>query len=129
MGRSNGTFPSYVRLDLDHRQPPDGWKDGARKCIECGRNWPNVAAFVPTPCCDKVGGIVMDAVPDMTWPEAVSALLHFRFNRYYEKWNEGMSDAELNWSQEFPVNDDEVSEGMKEIEEFLSDLEQSNFQV
>lgn len=130
MSRSTNIYPSYVKLDLDQRKPPEGWRDGVRRCIICDRNWPNLPIFVPTPCCNAVGGIVLDANPDMTWPEAVSALFHFRFERYYDKWNEGITDEQMKWIDiDLPVSDEEMSEGMQEIDAFLNQLEEKDVNV
>lgn len=127
MGRSSGVFPSYVRLDINHRRPPEGWDQGSKRCIICDKNWPNLTVFVPTPCCDAIGGTIGDGKPDMTWPQAVSDLIHFRFEKWYDKWNEGASDVDLNWNNEYPVSEDDVREGMREIEKFISDIEEPHF--
>lgn len=124
MSRSDHTYPSYVKLDIDHQRPPTGWKDGSRRCGACGKNWPNLGMFSPTPCCNAQGGIVSDGTPDVTWPEAVSALLHFRFEKYYDRWNEGVTDEQIKWVDiHTGISDAEMSEGMKEIEQLISKVE------
>lgn len=123
MSRSDGSFPSYVKMDLDPQQPRPGWNKGCRRCSNCGRNWPNVAVFSPSPCHDVDAGIVSTSAPDMTWSVAVHELLDAKFEKYYDRWNEGLSDEELYWTVDSStsVSESEINEGMKEIENLLID--------
>jgi hypothetical protein len=126
MSRTDGTYPSYVKVNLDAAHPKDGWNDGCRRCSNCGKSWPNVAVFSPSPCHNVVAGIVKSGTPDMPWAKAVSELRHAKFERYYEKWNDGASDEELYWTKENDPSDYEMSEGMREIEKIIGNMEDSN---
>lgn len=122
MSRSDQIFPSYIKLDLNPDQPKAGWEDGCRRCQRCGKSWPNLSVFSPSPCCNVASGIVKTAKPDMSWHDAVMKLIHVKFERFYEKWNEGLTDEELYWTNtESNVSDDEISEGMQEIEKLISE--------
>lgn len=123
MSRSDGTYPGYVKLTYSKTNPPEDWDEGARRCIQCKKNWPNLSEFSPSPCCNHQAGIVADATPDTNWPDAYSDLLRFRFDRFYEKWNDGATDIELCWNNTEPVSDDEVCEGIKEINSLIASLE------
>lgn len=126
MSRSNNSFPSYVKLDINPARPKKGWDDGCRRCSECGKSWPNIASFSPSPCHNVTAGIVKTSPPDMTWPAAVKELLRAKFNKYYEQWNEGTSDEELYWTEESVPSEQEISEGMKEIEKLIACMEERN---
>ena len=97
MSRRDGVFPPYVKLDLDKEvwQPklPD-YYDQSRCCNNCGTGWPNLDYFRMSPCCNDITTIVPGG-PDMRWPDAVDALQKFRFEKYYDKYNDGLSDEEL----------------------------------
>lgn len=122
MSRSDHTFPSYIKIDLDPDKPKAGWDSGCRRCSKCSMSWPNVPVFSPSPCHNVAAGIVKSAKPEMSWHDAVLALFKARFDKYYEKWNEGLSDEELYWTNtESKVSDAEISEGMKEIEKMISE--------
>lgn len=119
MTRSDGTFPSYVKLNLSFDDPPKDWNVGVRRCIQCGKNWPNLNHFSPSPCCNAQAGVVADAIPDMGWEVALRDLLRFRFERYYERWNEGFTDEQLMFVEgidTLPPSEEEISDGMAEIE-------------
>jgi hypothetical protein len=112
MTRSDGKFPVYKKLKVDPKRPPEGWRDnGARRCLACGKGWPNMPIFAPSPCCGQQAGIVVDANPDVTWPEAVHALLQARFERFYQQWNEDATDEDLLYSEE------EIEKSLDEIQE------------
>ena len=96
MGRSDGNFPPYDRLDIDPLRPPEGYWEGARKCQECERLWPNYMIFDPSPCCDSDTLVVTDEnVGDLSWREACKALLDARFRRWYNEWNEDKEDIDF----------------------------------
>lgn len=122
MSRSDGVYPSYAKLELDPNKPPAGWDYGARRCIKCKKSWPNMGIFSPSPCCNENAGVVNTAEPDMSWAEALSEVLRVRFERYYEKWNEGASDEQLMWmvDDDMPFSEHEYEEGLKEIERLIS---------
>jgi hypothetical protein len=128
MPRSDGKYPHYVKLDVDPHNPPDGWDEGCRRCIVCKKNWPNIAVFSPSPCCNQQAGIVADGMPDVNWKEAVHYLLHSKFDKFYERWNEEATDEELRWIsvEDFPVSEQEMNEGMQEIEALIADVEGRN---
>lgn len=96
MPRSDGNFPSYVRLKIDPDLWPDNYWDESRRCIGCERHWPNTHLFEICPGCGRKTGKVASA-PDMRWPEAISALVTSRFEALYEIWNEGVEDEQLEW--------------------------------
>jgi hypothetical protein len=122
MSRTDGTYPSYVRLDIDANNPPKDWNDGARRCEYCTKDWPNVSTFSPSPCCGANANIVSTATPDMTWPLAVKMLLTHRFDKWYERWNDGASDEDLTWVQaiEVPYSEQELEEGLEEIANLIN---------
>lgn len=122
MSRSDGEYPGYIKLQIDPKRPVEGWNDGARRCIACKKAWPNLALFSPSPCCNANAGVVSSAEPDMSWESAVKSLLHARFERYYEKWNEGASDEQLMWlvDDDMSFSEHEYKEGLKEIENLIS---------
>ena len=126
MSRSDGTFPQYVKLDYSKSEAPENWNDGVRRCKECKKNWPNLPEFSPSPCCNCQAGTVSDALPDMDWETAYIELVRFRFDRVYEKWNDGATDIELAWSSIEPISDQEISEGLEELNSFLSSLEEEH---
>lgn len=122
MSRSDGQYPSYVKLNVDPHKPPTGWDHGARRCIRCKKAWPNLAIFSPSPCCNENAGQSNTAEPDMSWADAVQHLLRAKFDRYYEKWNEGATDEQLMWmvDDDMPFSEHEYKEGLKEIERLIS---------
>lgn len=121
MSRLDGTYPSYVKLDIDASHPPKGWNDGARRCEHCNKDWPNLSLFSPSPCCGANAGIVSTAIPDMTWPLAVKMLLTHRFEKWYERWNDGASDEDLVWMDiEVPYSEHELEEGLEEIDHLVN---------
>lgn len=63
----------------------------------------------------------------MSWAEAVSALKQSRFERYYERWNEGVTDEQLVWMNpvEVPYSEQELEKGLDELNSFLDEV-QSN---
>lgn len=123
MSRTDGQFPPHIKLDYDKNTPPEGWNNGARRCIACKKDWPNMPEFSPSPCCDQQAGTVMDTVPDMNWRVAYAELLKFRFEKYYEKWNDGVSDVELCWNHNEQVSDQEISEGLEKLNALIDSLE------
>lgn len=88
----------------------------------CNKDWPNISVFSPSPCCNAQAGVVATAQPEMTWGRAVKELMYFRFERYYENWNEGVTDEEMTWLDlgEMPYTEHEYVEGIKEIERIIS---------
>jgi len=61
----------------------------------------------------------------MTWAEAVKRLLKARFERYYEKWNDDVTDEALVWDEtiddNFPINEEDLRQGMEEIERIIGE--------
>jgi hypothetical protein len=122
MTRSTGRYPSYVKISLDPELPPDGWNEGIRRCMSCKKAWPNLGIFSPSPCCNVHAGISMgeELHPDMTWSAAVKALLIYRFEKYYERWNEGLSDEDLvNLGNGVPYSDIKEKDIIGELEDLL----------
>jgi hypothetical protein len=57
----------------------------------------------------------------MTWPLAVKMLLMNRFEKWYERWNDGATDEDLVWLDiEVPYTEDELVEGLEEIENLVN---------
>lgn len=123
MSRTDGNFPPYSKLEYSKQNPPDGWNVGSRRCIGCKKDWPNVADFSPSPCCNYQAGVVADGFPDMDWETAYIELMRFRFERYYEKWNDGATDIELCWNTHESISEQEISEGLEKLNSFISELE------
>lgn len=125
MSRKNNTFPKYVKLKIDAENPPaDVWERGSRKCVKCQTQWPSYSIFNPSPCCDASTEVNTNT-PHMTWGEAVKRLLIARFERYYEKWNDNVTDEALMWDQSiedgFPIDEESLKQGMEEIERLISE--------
>lgn len=127
MSRKDGEFPPYTKLRYHKDSPPEGWNEGARRCIECKKDWPNLPEFAPSPCCNQQCGVVGDATPEGTWRTAYAELLKFRFERYYEKWNDGASDIELCWNDNAEVSDSEISEGLEKLNALIDSLEKETY--
>lgn len=125
MSRKTQTFPKYVKLKIDQDSPPaDLWERGSRKCQKCDTKWPCYSIFNPSPCCDS-NTEVLTSDPEMTWREAVKRLLKGRFERYYEKWNDDVTDEALVWDQSiddnFPIREEDLRQGLEEIERLISE--------
>lgn len=127
MSRSDGSFPEYVKLKIDLKNPPeDMWDRGSRICQKCAMKWPGYAIFQPSPCC-AAPTVASPEDPQMTWGEAVRGLLRSRFERYYAKWNEDVSDEALLWDESivlettFPLDEEALNEGMEEIERIIGE--------
>lgn len=124
MSRSDGEFPLYTKLDYNVDDPPEGWNQGCRRCATCKKNWPNIPGFSPSPCCNYQTGIVADGTPDMSWQDAYRELMNFRFDRFYEKYNEGASDVELCWNSNERPSEQEISEGLDKLNSLISEMEE-----
>jgi hypothetical protein len=125
MSRKNNTFPKYLKLTIDPDNPPeDLWERGSRKCAKCGVQWPNYSIFHPSPCCNQ-STYVQPGDPEMTWPTAVKRLLAARFERYYEQWNEDVTDEEIMWDDSiednFPIDEQALRQGMEEIDRLIGE--------
>lgn len=105
MSRSDGTFPHYLKLEVDSEQWPSNYFDSSRYCDVCEMRWPSSHLFVSCPRCGEATEIDQSNAPDLRWPEAVKELLIARFNYYYDEYNEGLSDEQLAW-EEIKQNDD-----------------------
>ena len=116
MARSDGNFPVVSRLDIDPKIWPQKYYAASQVCRECETAWPISHLFAPSVCCDAPTRTSNNA-PDMRWPEAVSSLLTARFDRYYDEYNEGVSDAEL------VLDEEAVRTGIEELIETTSSME------
>jgi hypothetical protein len=96
MGRSNGEFPTYFKLEIDANIWPAKYWDRSRQCNHCKKKWPQSSYFGKSPCCGQDTQVV-NSPPDLRWPEAVQQLLESRFEKLYSEWNEGIPDEELEW--------------------------------
>jgi hypothetical protein len=115
MSRSDGKFPSYVKLEIDPDQWPENYHDKARQCVGCAKLWPHPHLFDPSPCCDCETEVV-EATPDMRWPDAVHHLLEARFNRWYEEYNDGLADEQLAWEEVITHGEIDAEKTKKAIE-------------
>lgn len=131
MSRSDGSFPVYNKLDLDKDHPRKDWDEGCRRCIQCGKSWPNISSFSPSPCCSVAAGTVGNMSPDMSWKEAVIALHTSRFERIYSVWNEDMSDEQLSWipdSEADPISEQDIIDGLEEIDQLIANIGEESVQ-
>lgn len=96
MARSDGKFPSYTKLRIDPKKWPEHYWDSSLSCTSCDKRWPNTHLFKTCVDCGGKTTQVEDA-PNVRWPEAVSAILHARFESLYEIWNEDVPDEKLEW--------------------------------
>jgi hypothetical protein len=96
MGRSNGEFPEYQKVEINPDIWPSKYWDRSRQCKYCKRKWPNTFHFKQSPCCYHDTEII-NSPPDLRWPEATQKLLESRFEEVYIEWNEGISDEKLEW--------------------------------
>jgi hypothetical protein len=120
MSRSDGTFPNYVRLDIDPDVWPEDYWNRAFVCKGCGTAWPATHLFDPSPCCNAMGWPV-DAPPEMRWPEAVAALKAARFGAIYDEWNEGVDDEQLAWAELMTDGELDDSKLSAEIDRLIED--------
>jgi len=122
MSRSDGRMPAYIPLDIDKDLWPANYWDNSRRCTgeNCGLKWPDTHLFTTSPCC-KSNTIREEGPPDIRWPEAVSRLLHLRFERFYEEWNEGRSDEELAWEDVKTGGEYDHNKASKEVDRFIED--------
>lgn len=130
MPRSDGRFPRYEKLDIDPDTRPPGYDNftyGSRRCVECDKRWPNSDYFNPSPCCSKPTK-VFDMSPSMSWREAVKVLNEARFERYYEAWNENVTDEELDIDVRLPVKEEDVQAGMTVIDQIIEESQKDRTQ-
>jgi len=61
----------------------------------------------------------------MTWSEAVKQLLDARFERYYDKWNDDVTDEALLWDESiedgYPISEEDLRDGIVEIERLIGE--------
>lgn len=119
MSRYDGSFPKYVKLDLHSDEWPLGYWDQARECSSCGFHWPHPHLFEPSPCCNEPTNLI-DGSPEIRWPEAISRLLLARFNRWYEEYNEGVSDEQLPWEDVKTGGHYDEEKAKAEVEQLLN---------
>lgn len=133
MSRSDNIFPKYVKLKIDATNPPhDLWERGGKNCVACGIKWPNYSVFNPSPCCNATTSVVQVG-PEMPWTEAVKRLLKARFERYYEKWNDSVTDEALLWDESIEIPTFEIDEkayqnGLAEIDRLINEPEKSSLE-
>lgn len=105
MSRSTGSFPHYTKIDVDPNEFPKDYWNASQVCPNCETRWPSSHLFSITPCCGEKATVDTHAAPDMRWPDAIKSLLTVRFENFYEKYNEGKSDDQLEESQITKVAD------------------------
>jgi hypothetical protein len=121
MSRKNNIFPKYVKLKIDKDNPPaDLWERGARRCLKCRAQWPAYSIFNPSPCCNASTEVLPNESSHLTWSESVEKLLEVRFERYYDKWNDNVTDEELIWDRsiedDLPMDEEALKQGLEEID-------------
>lgn len=95
MSRTDGKFPRYIKLDIDQDNWPDNYWSSSRFCRECGTHWPNTHLFETCLNCDISTSVDTYSPPEMRWPDAITSLLTYRFEKLYEIYNEGIDDKQL----------------------------------
>lgn len=124
MTRSDGRFPLFSKYKLDKDTWPQNYWDINRTCSKCGKSWPHIIHFSPSPCC-RANASTMEGPPDMRWPEALAALYEAKFDELYDIWNEGRSDEELAWEEvktQGQLDDKKVGE---EVDKLIDDAQLS----
>lgn len=125
MGRLNGTYPSYSRLKFDPEIWPDHYWDKCRECTNCEEIcWPALDEFKTSPCCTAPTKVVEGISPNIRWPEALKQLLTFRFDTWYDKYNENVSDERLHWEDLKTAGKVDDGKVKKEITTFLKSAEE-----
>lgn len=122
MSRSDGTFPPYAKLDVDPTEWPDDYWDSSRTC-PCGKQWPAIGLFGISPCCGKSTTLTESSVPDMRWPDAITALLRARFDSWYTDYNENVEDETLAWTDVTTNGEFDDTKASAEVEALIQDLE------
>lgn len=126
MSRKDRLFPKYVKLEIHPENPPaDLYERGSKRCAKCGTHWPAYSIFLPTPCCNQ-NAESTDHPPDMPWFVAVKKLHSSRFERYYEKWNDDVTDESILFDPniEIPLTDveeEQLREGLEEIDRLIGE--------
>jgi hypothetical protein len=126
MTRTNRLFPKYVKLEIDPDNPPsDLYERGSRRCLKCSMRWPAYSIFLPTPCCNQNAELIQDP-PDVTWAKAVQMLHQMRFERYYEKWNDNVTDEVILFDDSieiplFDFDEEQLREGLEEIDRIVGE--------
>lgn len=99
MSRSNGTFPRYIKLDVDPDQWPTNYFSSCQYCEVCEMRWPASHLFSICPRCAEKTEVDTHNAPDIRWPDAIRELLTARFEDFYEQYNEGLTDEQLAWDE------------------------------
>lgn len=97
MSRSTGTFPRYTKLEISPNDWPKNYYNSCRYCEVCEFNWPASHLFIDCPFCGERTDIDDANPPDIRWPDAINHLLNARFEKFYEKYNEDLTDEQLIW--------------------------------
>lgn len=120
MSRSDGEFPKYQRLEIDENEWPVDYWESHRRCSSCGAKWPDTVAFAVSPCCGNP--TTRDSgPPDLRWDKAISALKHREFEKFYEEWNEGVSDEQLDWIELMTNGNLDPKKVRKAVNDFIKD--------
>jgi hypothetical protein len=123
MGRLEGTYPTYSKIDVDPQEWPDSYWESSRECPKCKKQWPAIGLFHESPCCGATT-ILAEEVPDMRWPEAVTALLTYRFNKWYDEYNENVDDDKLPWTDITTNGQFDETKAQAEVEALLDDVQE-----
>lgn len=129
MSRKDSVYPKHVKLKIDPKNPPaDLFERGSRRCVKCGTQWPNYSIFTPSPCCEGASQNIATP-PHMTWEESSRLLLHARFERYYEKWNDDVTDEAIIYDEsikaEIAIDPELLAQGLEEIEVIIGNKQMS----
>jgi len=125
MSRTDGKFPGYTKLDISAEDWPDKYWEKSRACAECGYRWPYPHLFQPSPCCGAFTTLI-DEAPSLRWPEAVSRLFHERFEKFYDEYNEGLTDDKLDWEDLKTDGHYDEQKGAAAVDALLKDTQNGN---
>jgi hypothetical protein len=126
MGRLDGTFPPYQKLEIDSDVWPDDYWESSRRCPKCGQCWPANGLFHISPCCGESTILNADEVPHMRWPDAVKELLKFRFGQWYEEYNDAVDDERLPWTDITTNGQFDEVKAKAEVDALIDDVNNSS---
>lgn len=122
MSRTDGKFPEYAKLTIDPKNWPNKYWETSRACKVCEYRWPYVPLFYRSPCCGADTEVIEEP-PNLRWPEAISQLIYSRFERYYEEYNEGVPDDQLDWEDVKTDGEFDEEKAAVEVDALLKDAQ------
>ena len=115
------SYPEYIKLDLDPNKIPKGYGEKSVRCVSCGLKWPALKPFEGSSVCCKSSTIDDTDSPDISWSDAVHKLQKRRFDEWYEKFNSGLNEDEIDWiSDPLEVIDDDLL--LEELEQEIDEI-------